>query len=593
MRSGGRAGWRARRLDVLLVATLVVAFALRAWPLTRFALWGSDTGEYVGLAARLASDGFLSTEYDGWGIAYPWFPGFTVLAGALSATTGLDAERAVQLLGPALGTLVVLGVFLLARRITDDPLASLAGAALVATVAPHVIVTSHGMPGTLGHVFVVAALLALVAAIRDRRFAAPLALVCVALLATHHLSTYFLVGIVAGAAFLREFGRRAWSRERLTVEAPLVLALAGAASVYWLSVPVFRDRIVADLADTSPWLAAAAFLALLLALPLVVLARRRLAPGFVHHARLPGPRFWSVVSFGGFLAAFAAVLLLTRAPVPGTSIALTRETLLYVTPVLAALALAGLGGAMLFFRRDGMLVVGWAAAILISLVASAARANEVVPAFRHVEYLMEPAAILAGVGWIGAWRWLMLASNAREKVVVTRFAVALAGVLLVVLAAMSQPPREALGGYEEGITHAERDAIVWLRENRATLGEDPLVAADHRLSSATFGLTGIDATWDSARLTFHASTFDEASSEMRDLSVPSGDRRRVDYVLLSPATRAGVIVSQTEPARPMNDSSWAKFFIDTEHFEEVYREPGVVDGRDGVYVFRVRWAPAS
>ena len=283
----------------------------------------------------------------------------------------------------------------------------------------------------------------------------------------------------------------------------------------------------------------------------------------------------------------AATIVFMGTAVPGTAIAATPATVLYAAPVFAALAVAGLGGAYLMFHRDGLAVSAWALAIAGSLAFAAATANEVLPAYRHVEYILEPLAILAGAGWIAAWRWAATAARdeARRRSV-RRVAWMGAIVLVVALAFTSQPPREAVGGFEEGVTHEEMAAIRWVRDHPDVVPPGSVVAADHRLSSLLFGVAGMRGTWDYAIETFHAPTFDAARREMSSVDLPSGNAQRVEFVMLSPITREGVIVGQFETARPMTDAAWGKFFID-ERYVEVYREPGIERGETGVYLFRV------
>ena len=77
--------WTAPTLGAILVSAII----LRLQPLLRFDIWGSDSGEYFILTRSLVERGFLSTDYNGWGLAYQYFPGAVVLIGATHVVTGL------------------------------------------------------------------------------------------------------------------------------------------------------------------------------------------------------------------------------------------------------------------------------------------------------------------------------------------------------------------------------------------------------------------------------------------------------------------------------------------------------------------------
>src|SRR3989304_5378593 len=57
------------------------------------------------------ASGRVSTEYAGWGITYPYFPGMFFIQGAAVDVGGLSAPVVVNLLVPVLGGLVALPVF--------------------------------------------------------------------------------------------------------------------------------------------------------------------------------------------------------------------------------------------------------------------------------------------------------------------------------------------------------------------------------------------------------------------------------------------------------------------------------------------------
>src|SRR5438067_9683413 len=86
----------------LLAGAAFLGLIARAYPALRYAVWGSDSGEYQFLTRQLLDTGRVLFDYKGWGVAYPYFPGFFVVSGAVHAVLGVDAFYATQWTVPLL-----------------------------------------------------------------------------------------------------------------------------------------------------------------------------------------------------------------------------------------------------------------------------------------------------------------------------------------------------------------------------------------------------------------------------------------------------------------------------------------------------------
>ena len=568
----------------LLGAAVFVGLLTRIHPAIRYAVWGSDSGEYLFLTRQLVETGRILFPYDGWGLAYPYFPGMFVVSGAVHAVLGVDLFLAVQWTVPVLAAAIPALVAMLTYRVTSDPRAGILAGAFVAVTAPVVLVTSHAMPGTLGHVLLLGLLVLLPDAYRDGKHVALMLLIGAALVLTHHLSTYFAVGILAFIPFYREMTQRHSDVNRLRTEVPLVLALLAAAAAWWLGVAApFREEIVGDALDLNPWLTALGFVLALGLLPLAVWLKRRRTGWYQGPAYPPFPRQRRRVlaTFFGFVA---VVLLAILVRVPGTSMEADWPTLLYVLPVLGFLSFLPLGWSVMRFHRQGTLVLGWLYAILGSLAFAVATSSRVLFPFRHVDYMVEAMAPMVAVGMLLAYDQTIASRIPAERPGArANMVVAVAG-LLVVSALLSLPPRETIGGFEEGMTRAEMDAVEWVRDHPEAIPAGSTIAADHRLSSLLWGVAGARPTWDYTPRTYHAEDASEVFDELRALDIPSGDAQRIDYVILSPEIEKGVTLLQWENSRPMSEEAIAKF-EDPDLFEKLYDE-------QGVRVYRVRWENA-
>ena len=66
-----------------LFTIFLLALFLRLFPLMNTLYWGADYGEYYYLSNELVTNNHISTQYFGWGVVYPDFPGFEGLSSSV------------------------------------------------------------------------------------------------------------------------------------------------------------------------------------------------------------------------------------------------------------------------------------------------------------------------------------------------------------------------------------------------------------------------------------------------------------------------------------------------------------------------------
>lgn len=548
-----------------LVGILSLAMVMRLAPLLHYSVWGSDTGEYYVLTEKLVEGGALSTDYNGWGFGYPYFPGMFVLTGGVVDLCGTPLFGTLLAVAPLVACLSVLALFIIGVLSFGDGRAGLFAAAYLSVCTPHVFATSHPMPGAIGDFLALLCILLLLKGIEKPAILPALALVTPALVLTHHLSTFFVIVPVLIALLGREVLRVKTDTSRTTIEAGYLSFIMGLSIVYWFGYAVpFRERVISEAFGTSPWLILGLAPLPIIFLPLIVGLRRKLLPHLRYRPAFPSLKRvsanYALFAAGGTLVMAGAALL----SAPGTSIDVNENAIVWFLPqvYLLGIAIAGVGWAE--YSREGLFILLWLGAIGLTFIIATATENHVLMPYRQTQYMMEPLALFAGAGAVFIHDHLN-PDGRRHRALAAATALT-AGIVLV--GATSYPPREVMGGFEEGTVEEELAAAIWLKDGK---GSWDLLATDHRMSSICFGIAGINGSWDDAYMTLHGN-LSEAAQELESLEVPSG-RRSVDLVLLSPSIIRGAALVQWENAEPISGDALAKF--ETPVFVKIYDAAGV------------------
>jgi hypothetical protein len=234
--------------------------------------------------------------------------------------------------------------------------------------------------------------------------------------------------------------------------------------------------------------------------------------------------------------------------------------LLYFAPVLLVFAL-GVGATDMVLRaHGGHAVIAWVLVLVGSFLAAIAVSSQVLISYRHLPYLVEISAVLIG---FGAWHLRRL--TLPKGVKVSRAYGGACALLVVALVATAFPPKDIMGGFQEGTTEQELGASLWLQGGLPSPGADPgdddagTVVSDHRLSSMAYGMGGQMATWDTAGDTLHRPMDASVLAGLEGAETPQG-RRPVSAVLLSEDLRSGAALLQWETAEPIEGAAWDKFF---------------------------------
>lgn len=545
--------------------------AIRLVPLVRFAVWGSDWGEYFVITEGFVSGGAPPAEHFGWGSAYVDFPGFFYLAGSASLVLGVPAESALSLVMPCFTALSCLFVACIALRLGGGPWAALVSAGFLGFVFPEVFQNSHAVPGSVGSVLVLATMLMFIVGDSWRRDTGSdrprpawlyvlMLVLAVTLAATHHLSLYFAIIVVGLAHLLRSVMVRGKEPSREAWGIWSLLSLLACGTVFWLTLaPNFREKVMVDLLGMPGWvvlaIAWAGALALLaLSHGLSVRGERTRNPGF------SGPSVNVRLFMVFVLAGLVIGALVSAFGVPGTSITPSADLLVFIAPIIVIMAFMVGSTDMVIRNHSGHVAIAWIVAIVVSFLIAAGLQSRVLISYRHFPYIIEAAAVFIGVGVIH-FRRTVMPEGRRWDATASGTVV----VLVAILAVTAYPPKGIMGGFQEGTDEGELAASLWLQGGLPAPGAEPgeigsgAVATDHRLSSMAFGLGGQMATWDYARRTLLSPLDESTRAELASVSTPAGDVP-VTAVLLSSDLREGAALLQWEPAEGVTGEAWDKFW---------------------------------
>ncbi|MEF8874520.1 MAG: hypothetical protein V5A88_07620, partial [Candidatus Thermoplasmatota archaeon] len=291
-----RSGWFA------LIAIISFSILIRTVPLYEYSLWGMDCGEYVYYTHQWIETGGAYTSIDGWGKAYPFFPGMFILGGAFSLLSGADLISSVMFVPVVISGLSPLFLFLIVQKLMEDWRPAILSAFFFAGLPPVIYSYSQPKPETLGF-FLLTFILALNVTLlrKNRKAVVPMSIGVIALIITHHFSTYFLLLMLLGGVFISRF----WRREEWPLDKQrtfLFLFFSVFTLTYWLyfATPFAENRVKGALLFPSYFIVVVPFASILF-IELLVRFRRRYdisMPINVHKQEMKS-----------FLLLFTAVLL--------------------------------------------------------------------------------------------------------------------------------------------------------------------------------------------------------------------------------------------------------------------------------------------
>ena len=540
----------------LLYSIISFTTLIRVYHHYNWRLWGSDSGEYLYLTRYLLEKGsILNENYIGWGRAYPDFQGMQIFAGTISLMTEIEYHIALLWFIPLASALSIPLLFIIGKRMVGF-LPALFGSAFYGVTFGVVYANSHPMPGglaeTLGFVFLYSWIKCLesgkVCILPTRIFEKPWSLIFLisflGLLMTHHFTLLLMTGAILGILITEIAAGNKGIEKQGIIGIGFVSIIT---SIYWLiyadSFGHMLNQSAFDFLPDNISVTLVMILIPLLALTLLWFVKDYLklplfSENLTHYTLVKRMLI-------AFTISFIVILLTLWKGVPGTQIPVGMEAVPYLMVNLAWISMAA-APTLVISKKYGWGLWGWLLPMLSLAAIGAITGSHLLIAYRHAPYLLAPVALIAGIGF-----QYFIKGFEHHK----RSSIAFGFSLLFIGCSVgAYPPPSVMGGFQEGTSQEEFDAILWFN----FVEEDSLVVSDHRLSSLTFGLTETNASWENGAIVITGNT-EEAISASEALSTPQAGVKQVTYIALSSEMQKGVALLQWDPAEELTGEAKTKF----------------------------------
>ncbi len=535
----------------LLYAILSFTTLVRIYHNYNWRIWGSDSGEYLYLTRYLIEKGsMLNENYIGWGRAYPDFQGMQILTGSLSLLTTIEYHYLLMWAIPFVSALSIPMLFIIGKKIVGF-VPALFGSAFYGVTFGVVYANSHPMPGglaeTLGFVF----LYSWIKCLENNKFYeinypwnGILIVSFLGLLITHHFTLLLMCAAIVGIIFVEI---AAGNKEKIKNSIIALSILSLVTSFYWLiyaeSFSKMLEQSAFDFLPDSVSVRMIMTLIPLFGLGFLWLIRNYLKlPSFSENIEHETLRKRILVAFS---VSFVVILLTLWKGVPGTQIPVGMEAVPYLIVNLAWISMAA-SPSFVLTKKYGWVIWGWLLPILSLAVIGALTGSHLLIAYRHAPYLLAPVALIAGIGF---HYFIEGFEHTKRTGIAFGFSLIFLG-----CAIGAYPPPSVMGGFQEGTSQEEFDAILWTQFTE----EDSLVVSDHRLSSLTFGLTKTNASWENGAEVITGDT-EQAIEAGKSLSTPQAGVKKVSYIILSEEMQKGVALLQWDPAEELTGEAKTKF----------------------------------
>ncbi len=546
-----RSGWFA------LLGIVSFSLLISTIPLYEYSLWGMDCGEYFYYTHRWVETGGRYLSIDGWGKAYPFFPGMFVLGGGFHLLSGADLMRSMMFVPVVISALSPLFVFMIVHKVMDDWRPAILSAFFFISLPPIIYAYSQPRPETLGFFLMLLILsLNITSLERYKKTALLIIMALFALVITHHLSTYFLIlFFVGGITVSKLWRRKKWRLD--SVRTWLVVFFLISTFLYWIfySTPFGERRIEGALGFPSYTIVFAPFVFLVF---LEILTRVRRRFDFTVSIKLYEQDIRSFLIYSLFILILITpvIIQITFGTLPVRDIELGTTVLLYFPMVVLGLFFVP-SRKIIKALKEGPTLIGWFLFVIISMIVGFISQSSSLLPMRQFAFFLLTISILFGIGLFHFHGTIFNPKTKKRKTLALGIFVM---ILVAFLIPLSYPSQERAGGYMEGVESEDMEAAFWMRHSTREK-----IAADHRLSGALFSVSNQELTWTDGDEMYFSDNFSAAQDDL--------ENNNVSYIMWDEEMEKGAAVVPGQNPEPLDHTLMQRYH---EEFHLIYKSEEVM-----------------
>ncbi len=616
---------------ISVVSITLLGILLRFLPSYKYPIWGVDFGIYYNLTTKFLVTNEIFPNFPSiWGSSgYGFFPVFYWMMGIVYKLTGLGVQYLLLYSTPIFAGLTIPILYFIAKKITGVNEIAIISALIYAINPMEVFETS--MVGLLifGHLFLLLSILFYLYTEKNTRYYIPLAISSMALILSHHLSTYMYIISLIGIIFLRKIFDKNYNNFKY--DFIYLLSFSGTTFFYWLAfVPSMSGFFSSAFEGFLPW-----YLIIVLYFSLVILLLSY-AKKFRRFILLLKNIFSNNLKnrylyFPFFIISFVIFIMLSTTGINGVKI--SNLGIILALPYIILFSFVGIG--LKYVSNNSskkIFLFGWVSFLILSLIYSTITWNGILIPYRYLEYLFEPLSIISATGIYYTYKHLpsiqvkdqsiqyiplrsefnvftmfygfenrlvssipLISSlsvtylpvrKSRHKNVKRFFAILLGFSIIFSIGTIYPLAEQVSGTSQNYVTPVMMTGILWLEK----YGNKNYSVATDAVDGLYLEAQGFNTTFEYTYKLWNSTNWYDAIYELEGLN---GTYPKVGYVLINSNMYDNGVYGYELSTHPSYDppviisnSSFAKFF--NEPFVEVYYNSSE-DGSQWVYVFQVNW----
>ncbi|MEM0099082.1 MAG: dolichyl-phosphate-mannose--protein mannosyltransferase [Thermoplasmata archaeon] len=615
------------RSYVLLIVITLLGILLRILPSYRYSIWGVDFGIYYALTTAFVNLGLIFNSLPSiWGSSgYGNFPMFYWTMVLIHDLTGFSVNMLLLRVPPIFAGFTIPIIYFISKKITKSDAIGILSALFLAINPLEIFETS--MVGLLvfGHLFLLLSILLFLYSRDNIKFYFPLIFSSIALIFSHHLSTYMYILSIFGIIYITKIVNNSYKNYYLEV-IYLITFISGTFAYWFIKVPSMYAFMEQAFLGIFPWyIVVMIFYILVFLLFFMSKYIRKIVE------KISIKEIEMKDSFTFFLTLFLVfTIFILLATIGIKGIKITYLGLVYSIPFILTIGLIGIGiNRIKKYYNAKIIILGWIFFLSISLLYSTITWNGVLIPYRYLEYLFEPFSILAGIGFYEIYNYktthqpkderkyyylppesfikapvisqeirtsapmmffnernfkkLVQVENTDLKSIFLIFLIIFVMISLVTAYPFINQVSEVSQNY---VTPVMMSGIYWIEKN----GNKNYSVATDAVDGLYLEALGFNSSFEYTYYLWNSSNWKDAIYELNGFN---GTYPKIGYVLINSNMYYNGVYGYELSTHPSYDppiyisnSSFEKFF--SEPFEKVYYN-STYDNSQWVYVFIVNW----